>query len=66
MNRLLVVFGSIVVVVGLLWQWLTKLHLFHLPGDIVIDRPGLKFYLPTTTMLLVSAVLSVIAWLMRR
>jgi len=66
MNRLLVVFGSIVVLVGLLWPWLTKLPLFHLPGDIVIERPGLKFYLPITTMLLVSAVLSIIAWLMRR
>jgi Protein of unknown function (DUF2905) len=66
MNRLLVVLGSIVVLVGLLWPWLTKLHLLRLPGDIVIERPGLKFYLPITTMLLVSAVLSIIAWLMRR
>ncbi len=66
MNRLLVALGSILLLVGLLWPWLTKLQLFHLPGDIVIDRPGLKFYLPITTMLLVSAILSIIAWLMRR
>lgn len=66
MNRLLAVLGSIVALVGLLWPWLTKLPLFHLPGDIVIERPGLKFYLPIASMLLVSAVLSIIAWLMRR
>ena len=66
MNRLLVAIGCLVILIGLLWPWLTKLHLFHLPGDIVIDRPGLKFYLPITTMLLVSAVLSIVAWLMRR
>jgi hypothetical protein len=66
MNRLLVLLGSIVVLVGLLWPWLAKLHLFHLPGDIVIERPGLKLYLPIATMLLASAVLSIIAWLMRR
>ncbi|MGO9946421.1 MAG: DUF2905 domain-containing protein [Steroidobacteraceae bacterium] len=66
MNRLFVALGSILLLVGLLWPWLTKLQLFHLPGDIVIERPGLKFYLPITTMLLVSAILSIIAWLMRR
>jgi hypothetical protein len=38
----------------------------HLPGDIVIDRQGVKFFFPVTTMLIVSAVLSIIAWLMRR
>lgn len=35
-------------------------------GDIVIDRPGFKFFFPITTMLLVSIVLSVLAWLLRR
>jgi hypothetical protein len=58
--------GSVLVVAGLLWPWLRKMHLFHLPGDIVIDRPGFKFFLPITTMLIVCAVVSIIAWLMRR
>ena len=66
MNRMLVVLGAVLVVAGLLWPWLKKMHLFHLPGDIVIDRPGFKFVLPITTMLIVSAVLSIVAWLMRR
>jgi Protein of unknown function (DUF2905) len=66
MNRLLVALGAVLVVVGLLWPWLKKIHLFHLPGDVVIDRPGFRFFFPITTMLIVSAVLSIIAWLMRR
>jgi Protein of unknown function (DUF2905) len=66
MNRLLVAFGTVLVVAGLLWPWLKKLHLFQLPGDVVIDRPGFKFFFPITTMLIVSVVLSIIAWLMRR
>jgi hypothetical protein len=66
MNRLLVALGAVVVVAGLLWPWLKRMHLFHLPGDIVIDRPGLKFFFPITTMPIVSAVVSLIAWLMRR
>jgi hypothetical protein len=32
----------------------------------VVDRPGFKFFFPITTMLLASAVLSFVAWLMRR
>jgi Protein of unknown function (DUF2905) len=66
MNRLLLALGIVFVSAGLLWPWLKRLHLFHLPGDIFIDRPGFKFMLPITTMLILSAVLSVLAWLMRR
>lgn len=66
MNRMLVALGAVFVVAGLLWPWLRKLHLFHLPGDIVIDRPGFKFFMPITTMLILSAVFSLVAWLMRR
>jgi len=42
------------------------MHLFHLPGDIDIDPPGFKFFFPITTMRIVSAAISLIAWLMRR
>jgi Protein of unknown function (DUF2905) len=66
MNRLLVGLGCVLVVAGLLWPWLKKMNLFHLPGDIVIDRPGFKFFFPITTMLIVSVALSILAWLMRR
>jgi hypothetical protein len=43
-----------------------SVSLFHLPGDVVIDRPGFKFFFPVTTMLIISVVLSLLAWLMRR
>ena len=66
MNRLLVIIGTALIIAGLLWPWLKKTSLFHLPGDIVVDRPGFKFFFPITTMPIVSAVLSIIAWLMRR
>jgi hypothetical protein len=66
MNRLLLILGIGFIIAGLLWSWLKRMHLFHLPGDIFIDRPGFKFIFPITTMLIVSAVLSLAAWLMRR
>jgi len=66
MNRLLIGLGACLVAAGFLWPWLKKMHLFRLPGDIVIDRPGFKFFFPITTMLILSAAISIIAWLMRR
>lgn len=65
-NRLLVIAGLVLVVIGLLWPWISRWPLFHLPGDIVIDRPGFKLFIPFTTMLIISLVLSLIAWLLRR
>jgi hypothetical protein len=66
MNRLLVIVGTTLIVAGVAWPWLKRLPLFHLPGDIVIDRPDFKFFFPITTMLLISAVISLLAWIFRR
>jgi hypothetical protein len=66
MNRALILVGGLIVLLGLTWPWVKRFPLFHLPGDIVIERPGFKFFLPITSMLLISALLSLIAWLMRR
>lgn len=38
----------------------------RLPGDIRIERPSLRVYVPITSMLLVSIALSVFALLFRR
>jgi hypothetical protein len=66
MNRLLIIIGAVLVLIGATWPWLKRLPLFRLPGDIVIDRPGFKFFFPLTTMLLISVVISIIAWLTRK
>jgi hypothetical protein len=66
MNRMLLVIGGILLLLGVAWPWVKHVPLFHLPGDIVIDRPGFKFFFPITSMLLISVVLSLIAWLLRR
>ena len=58
--------GVILVVVGLAWPWLSRLPFGRLPGDILIDRPDLKVFVPITTMIIISVVLSVLLWLFRR
>lgn len=66
MQKTLIVMGIGLVIIGLLWPWLGKIPLGRLPGDIVIDRPQVKFYFPITTMIIVSLVISFLLWLFRR
>jgi uncharacterized membrane-anchored protein len=70
MQRMLFTAGVILLVLGLLWPWLTRLGLGGLPGDISVQRPGFRFYAPLGTSLLISValslVLTLIVWLMRR
>lgn len=62
----LVGLGVLLVVVGLL-AWAGALSWFgHLPGDIRIERPGLRVYVPLASMLVVSLVVSGLLWLFRR
>ena len=38
----------------------------RLPGDIRIERDGMRVYFPIASMLIVSVVLSLILWVIRR
>jgi hypothetical protein len=66
MTRLLIVFGLVLILLGLLWPLVAKLGLGRLPGDIVIERENFRFYLPLATSLLLSVVLSLVLWLLNR
>jgi hypothetical protein len=66
MQRILIMAGIILIAVGLLWPWLVTIPLFRLPGDIVVSRPHLKVYVPITTMVVLSVVVSLLLWIVRR
>ncbi len=66
MSRILIILGVVLVIVGIVWPWLSKLGLFRLPGDIVIERDDFRFYFPITTMIIVSVVVSLLIWLFRK
>jgi len=65
-QRLLLVLGGVLLVAGLAWPWLSRFGLGRLPGDIRIEREGFGFYFPITSGLLISAVVSLVIWLLRR
>lgn len=66
MQKTLIVIGLILVLIGIAWPWLGSLPLGRLPGDIVIERGSFRLYLPITTMVIVSAAVTVLIWLFRR
>jgi hypothetical protein len=66
MRSLILTAAVILLLIGLLWPLLVKLPLFRLPGDIIIDRPGVKIYFPLTSMLLLSGLLMLVLRLLGR
>jgi hypothetical protein len=66
MQRVLITVGLLIAAAGLAWPWLSRLPIGRLPGDLVVNRPGFRFYAPFTTMIIVSLVVSLIVWLFRR
>jgi hypothetical protein len=66
MARFLIVLGLAILVVGLLWPYLSKLGLGRLPGDIVIERGNGTVYVPLATCLLLSLLLSLVLWVVNR
>ncbi len=66
MQRILIVVGLTILLVGLAWPWVSKLGLGRLPGDIVIEKDNVRFYFPIVTSIIVSLVLTLILWFFRK
>ncbi len=66
MARFLIVLGLAILIVGLLWPYLSRIGLGRLPGDIVIERGNVTFYFPLMTCLLLSVVFSLVLWVLNR
>ena len=67
LGRALISFGIVLVVVGALVSLSDNLPwLGHLPGDIHIQRGRFSFYFPLTTCVIVSIVISLVAYWFKR
>lgn len=64
-SQTLIILGSLLIVIGLAWTWFHSIPLGRLPGDIVIEKDNFRLYFPITTMVIASAVISVLFWLFR-
>ena len=66
MAKILIILGGVLVVLGLVWPWLQRLPFGRLPGDILIKREGFQFFFPLTTCILISILVTVIFWLLKK
>ncbi len=67
-GKILIFTGIIFIIAGLFIYFAgNKLNwLGNLPGDIKIEKENVKFYFPVTTMILISVVISLILYLIRK
>lgn len=66
MSKALISIGIVCIVIGVAWPWIQKLGLGQLPGDINMSGDKYSFHFPIVTCLVISVVLSGIAWLWNR
>jgi hypothetical protein len=67
MGKLLVVVGVVIAVVGvLIWTGIGRGWIGRLPGDINYSRDNFSFHFPLVTCLLLSIILTVVMWLLRK
>ncbi|HEY3852839.1 MAG TPA: DUF2905 domain-containing protein [Verrucomicrobiae bacterium] len=67
LGKLLVVGGIIMAGIGaLLWSGVGRGWLGKLPGDINYSRSNFSFHFPIVTCLLVSAIVSLVLWILRK
>lgn len=65
-QKIIIVLGALIILIGFLWPYISKIPLFRLPGDIVIDKPNFKVFIPITSMILISVLLTLVFWLIRK
>ena len=68
LGRLLIATGLVLVAAGLLVTFAGRLpiKLGRLPGDIYIHGKNSSFYFPLATCILVSVVVSILMWILRK
>jgi hypothetical protein len=70
LGKVLLIVGLLVALVGLVLLFNDKVplvrNLGRLPGDVTVKGEGFLFYFPLVTSLLLSSLLALVAWLLRR
>ncbi|HTR08544.1 MAG TPA: DUF2905 domain-containing protein [Paraburkholderia sp.] len=66
MNRFLIATGLLCILAGVGWRWIARIPFGRLPGDIHIVRDGFSIHFPIVTCIVISVVVSVLLWLLRR
>ena len=67
LGKLILVIGLLTAVVGaILWSGVGRAWFGRLPGDINYAKGNFSFHFPLITCLLISLILTVLMWLLRK
>jgi len=67
LGKILIYLGLMLIVIGVILTLAGKLPwLGRLPGDIAIERDNFSFYFPIATSILVSVIISLVLYFLRR
>ena len=60
MQKILIILGIVILVIGLLYPYIKKLGLGQLPGDVIFKSGNSTFLFPVVTCIIISVVLTII------
>ena len=60
MQKILIIFGIVILVIGLLYPYIKKIGLGQLPGDLIFKSGNSTFLFPVVTCIIISVVLTII------
>ena len=60
MQKLLIILGIVILVIGLLYPYIKKLGLGQMPGDIMFKSGNSTFFFPIVTCIIISVILTII------
>ena len=56
MQKILIILGVIILIIGLLYPYIKKLEFGQLPGDMIFKSGNSTFFLPIVTCIIISLI----------
>jgi uncharacterized protein HemY len=67
LGKMLVILGAVIILAGVILIFANKIPFIgRLPGDILVKRESFTFCFPITTCIIISIVLTLIFWILRK
>ena len=60
MQKILIILGIVILVIGFLYPYIKKIGLGQLPGDVIFKSGNSTFIFPIVTCIIISVVLTII------
>ena len=65
MSKILITLGVILVLIGILYPYLSSLGFGRLPGDIIVKKNNFTLYFPITSAIILSIIITIVLRLFR-